>query len=146
MATAASWLLPKKAHRAFSLRSALGNFLKLGLECFPSLFVYNKLLFAFLAFTQLINTYYKQHPEKDTEIRTEEADKVSVQITEILSEQTFSFSPAEYLTIHRRLFQGVYSLVGKIRDFNITGCNPTYPILSLSYQPPCICSIHGIIH
>ena len=69
---------------------------------------------------QLINSYYKQHPEKDSENRTEEADKVSAQIAEILSEQTFTFSPAEYLTIHRRLFQGVYSHAGRIRDYNIT--------------------------
>jgi fido (protein-threonine AMPylation protein) len=69
---------------------------------------------------QLIDSYYKQHPAKDTDNRTEEADKVSAQIAEILSEQTFTFSPAEYLTIHRRLFQGVYSHAGKIRDYNIT--------------------------
>ncbi|OGU57854.1 MAG: cell filamentation protein Fic [Ignavibacteria bacterium GWF2_33_9] len=69
---------------------------------------------------KLIDSYYKQHPLKDTENRTEEADKVSAQIAEILSEQTFTFSPAEYLTIHRRLFQGVYSDAGKIRDYNIT--------------------------
>lgn len=67
-----------------------------------------------------IDTYYKQHPVKDTKNRTEEADKVSARIAEILSEQTFAFSPAEYLTIHRRLFQDVYSHAGKIRDYNIT--------------------------
>lgn len=69
---------------------------------------------------QRIDSYYKQHPVKDTENRTEEADKVSARITEILSEKTFAFSPAEYLTIHRRLFQGIYSHAGKIRDYNIT--------------------------
>jgi fido (protein-threonine AMPylation protein) len=69
---------------------------------------------------QLINSYYKHHPAKDTDNRTEEADKVSAQVAEILSEQTFTFSPAEYLTIHRRLFQSVYSHAGKIRDYNIT--------------------------
>ncbi len=69
---------------------------------------------------QLIDSYYKQHPSKDTDNRTEEADKVSAVIAEILSEQTFTFSPAEYLTIHRRLFQGVYSHAGKIREYNIT--------------------------
>lgn len=69
---------------------------------------------------QRIDTYYKQHPVKETENRTEEADKVSARIAEILSEQTFSFSPAEYLTIHRRLFQGIYNHAGKIRDYNIT--------------------------
>ncbi len=67
-----------------------------------------------------IDSYYKQHPAKDTENRTEEADKVSAQITEILTEQTFTFSPIEYLTIHKRLFQNIYSHAGKIRDYNIT--------------------------
>jgi fido (protein-threonine AMPylation protein)/ribosomal protein S25 len=69
---------------------------------------------------QRIDSYYKQHPVKDSENRTEEADKVSARITEILSEQTFTFSPVEYLSIHRRLFQGVYNHAGKIRDYNIT--------------------------
>ncbi len=69
---------------------------------------------------QRIDSYYKQHPKKEDESRTEEADKVSARITEILSENTFTFSPAEYLTIHRRLFLGIYSHAGKIRDFNIT--------------------------
>jgi fido (protein-threonine AMPylation protein) len=69
---------------------------------------------------QRIDSYYKQHPVKNVENRTEEADKVSARIAEILSEQTFTFSPVEYLTIHRRLFQGIYSHAGKIRDYNIT--------------------------
>ncbi len=69
---------------------------------------------------QRIDSYYKQHPVKNKENRTEEADKVSVRITEILSEKAFTFSPAEYLAIHRRLFQGIYSHAGKIRDYNIT--------------------------
>jgi fido (protein-threonine AMPylation protein) len=67
-----------------------------------------------------IDTYYQQHPTKTDENRTEEADKVSARIAEMLSEQTFTFSPAEYLAIHRRLFKGIYKFAGKIRDYNIT--------------------------
>lgn len=67
-----------------------------------------------------IETYYQQHPTKTDEDRTEEADKVSARIAEMLGEQTFTFSPAEYLTIHRRLFSGIYKFAGKIRDYNIT--------------------------
>ena len=52
--------------------------------------------------------------------RTEEADKVSSRIAEILSETAFSFSPNEYISIHRKLFQGIYKYAGKIRDYNIT--------------------------
>jgi fido (protein-threonine AMPylation protein) len=69
---------------------------------------------------QRLDNYYIQHPLKNDENRTEEADKVSARIAEILSEQTFTFSPAEYLTIHRRLFMGIYNHAGKIRDYNIT--------------------------
>lgn len=69
---------------------------------------------------QRIDSYYIEHPVNDEENRIEEADKVSARIAEILSEQTFTFSPAEYISIHRRLFQGVYKFAGKIRDYNIT--------------------------
>jgi fido (protein-threonine AMPylation protein) len=69
---------------------------------------------------QRIDSYYKQQPIKNDENRTEEADKVSARITEILSEKTFTLSPAEYLTLHRRLFEGIYAHAGKIRDYNIT--------------------------
>lgn len=70
---------------------------------------------------QLIDSYYRSKTVRaDIEDRTEEADKVSARITEILSENTFTFSPVEYITIHRRLFQGIYQFAGKIRDYNIT--------------------------
>ncbi len=70
---------------------------------------------------QLIDSYYQTKTVRaDIEDRTEEADKVSVRIAEILSEKTFTFSPVEYITIHRRLFQGIYKFAGKVRDYNIT--------------------------
>src|SRR5690606_4616768 len=68
---------------------------------------------------QRIDSYYQQHPAQIIENRTEEADKVSSRIAEILGEQTFTFSPTEYLTLHRRLFHGIYKFAGKIRDYNI---------------------------
>jgi fido (protein-threonine AMPylation protein) len=67
-----------------------------------------------------IDSYYRQNPTKTDGDRTEEADKVSARIAEILSEQTFTFSPAEYVSIHRRLFAGIYKFAGKTRDYNIT--------------------------
>lgn len=69
-----------------------------------------------------IDTYYKIKSKEQIDInnRTQEADKVSVRIAEILSEKTFSFSPIEYLNIHKRLFSGIYEFAGKIRTYNIT--------------------------
>ena len=67
-----------------------------------------------------INNYYEQSTERKKEENTEEADKVSVRITEILSEKAFNFSPAEMLSIHKRLFTGIYNGAGKYRDYNFT--------------------------
>lgn len=68
----------------------------------------------------LISSYYEERPSHADSERTEEADKVSARIAEILSESAFSFAPNEYLSIHRRLFQGIYKHAGQIRDYNIT--------------------------
>ena len=67
-----------------------------------------------------IESYYLENPKNDQSDRTEEADKVSVRIAAILSEKSFSFSPSEYIGIHRKLFSGIYKHAGKIRDYNIT--------------------------
>ena len=67
-----------------------------------------------------IHGYYIAKPPAPAGDRTEEADKVSARIAEILSEKTFSFRPAEYLNIHKRLFAGIYPFAGQIRDYNIT--------------------------
>ena len=67
----------------------------------------------------LIESYYKTDRKKE-ESRTEEADIVSSRITGIISEKGFTFSVAQYLSIHHRLFEGIYKHAGKIRDYNIT--------------------------
>ena len=69
---------------------------------------------------ELLNTYYEENPKEDTEDRTEEADKVAVRIAKILSEKAFSFTPNEYISIHKKLFAGIYGHAGKLRDYNIT--------------------------
>ena len=69
---------------------------------------------------ELLDTYYEENPKADTEDRTEEADKVAVRIAKILSEKAFSFTPNEYISIHKKLFSGIYGHAGKLRDYNIT--------------------------
>lgn len=68
----------------------------------------------------LLQTYYEENPARDAEDRTEEADKVSARIAALLSERALSFTLNEYLSIHRKLFTGIYSHAGHIRDYNIT--------------------------
>ena len=70
---------------------------------------------------ELIRSYYESKTARlDTENRTEEADKVSARIAQILSEDAFVFSPEQLIAIHRRLFDGIYKFAGKIRDYNIS--------------------------
>lgn len=67
-----------------------------------------------------MQTYYEENPTRDALDRTEEADKVSARIAALLSECAFSFTPNEYISIHRKLFTGIFSHAGRIRDYNIT--------------------------
>jgi len=62
----------------------------------------------------------EENPAHDTADRTREADLVSVRIAALLSERAFSFTSTEYISIHRKLFTGIYSHAGIIRDYNIT--------------------------
>lgn len=69
----------------------------------------------------LIDSYYRERPVESTDEKdVEEADKVSLRIAEILSEKGFSFTPNEYISIHRKLFYDIYSYAGVIRDYNFT--------------------------
>ena len=68
-----------------------------------------------------IHSYYEQRTTRtEVEDNTKEADIVSARITKLLGEKAFQFSPAEWITIHRRLFEGVFDHAGQIRQYNIT--------------------------
>lgn len=69
---------------------------------------------------QRIEAYYQHSPHSSVEERTEEADKVSVQIAKLLAEPAFSFNVQQYFAIHKTLFTGIYSYAGHVRTFNIT--------------------------
>ncbi len=70
----------------------------------------------------LIDSYYESRTSRtdDEDERTEEADKVSTRIAQILSEPSFNFSPSHLIAIHKRLFEGIFKFAGKIRDYDIT--------------------------
>lgn len=68
---------------------------------------------------KLIEGYYEELTEQDAD-RSKEADIVSVRIAAVLSERAFTFSVPQYIGIHRRLFDGIYSHAGRVRDYNIS--------------------------
>ena len=67
-----------------------------------------------------IKSYYqsKANREPDDEGK-QEADKVSANITKILSTRTLDFSTNGYISLHRRIFEGVLKFAGKIREYDI---------------------------
>ncbi len=68
-----------------------------------------------------VDDYYRaQASRKSSEDDSEEADKVAVRITELLSEDSFSFSPTELINIHKRLFKDIFEEAGIYRDYNFT--------------------------
>lgn len=115
---------PDKAGRGYAWSTAIGLQAVDGLT--PSRYLINTAIqniegkITIQEAHSLINSYYEERPAHMDGERTEEADKVSVRIAEILSETAFTFAPNEYISIHRRLFQGIYKHAGQIRDYNIT--------------------------
>ena len=70
---------------------------------------------------KLIDSYYESKTSRTEEDDDkEEADKVSARIVKILRDKTFDFSPAYYIHIHKKIFEGVFKFAGKIRTYNIT--------------------------
>lgn len=65
---------------------------------------------------KLINSYYENKPGEDE--RTEEADIVSNRIAQIISDDSFTFTVGQLVSIHKRLFEGVFGHAGKLRDYN----------------------------
>ena len=116
---------PDKAHKGYVWSTAIGLQAVDGLK--PSKYLVDTAIqniegkITMKEAQSLIDSYYKERPvHLSDDERTEEADKVSSRIAEILSEIAFTFSPNEYIAIHRKLFQGIYKYAGKIRDYNIT--------------------------
>ena len=69
---------------------------------------------------KLIDSYYQSKtvrtPKDEDE---EEADKVSANIAKILASKTFAFNTNGYVSLHRRIFEGVFKYAGEIRQYDI---------------------------
>ena len=70
---------------------------------------------------QLIQAYYQSKTHRETtDDDMQEADQVSANITKILSSNTLDFSAKGYISLHRRIFAGVFKHAGKVRDYDIS--------------------------
>ena len=66
----------------------------------------------------IITSYYESKPESNS--RTEEADKISIRIAKIISENSFSFTVGQLLTIHKILFDGLLKRPGELRRVHLS--------------------------
>ena len=70
---------------------------------------------------QLLNSYYENKTTREADDDDkQEADKASKNIKRILSVKTCDFSTNGYISLHRRIFEGVMKHAGEIRKYDIT--------------------------
>lgn len=66
----------------------------------------------------IVNSYYKSKPAVSD--RSEEADKISIRIARTISEDSFTFTVGQLLSIHRILFEGILDYPGQLRTYNFS--------------------------
>ncbi len=70
---------------------------------------------------RLIDSYYQSKTARTPkEEEEEEADKVSANIARILQTDSFALNTNGYISLHRRIFEGVFKHAGEIRTYDIT--------------------------
>lgn len=70
---------------------------------------------------KLIDSYYQSKTVRTPkDVDEEEADKVSANIAKILASKTFAFNTNGYVSLHRRIFEGVFKHAGEIRQYDIS--------------------------
>lgn len=116
---------PQKKEKAYLWRTAIGLQKVDGLT--PSDFLIEKAQeniegdITLEEVRQQIDTYYKAKQLREPEdSEMEEADKVSSNIAAVLSSRTFAFNTNGLISVHRRIFDGVFKHAGEIRQYDIT--------------------------
>lgn len=70
---------------------------------------------------QLLDSYYRNKTTRTAQDdSTEEADKVAANIKKILSSKTLAFNTNGLISIHRRIFEGIFKHAGEIRKYDIS--------------------------
>ena len=69
----------------------------------------------------LLDSYYESKAARDAhDDNKNEADKASRNIKKILSVKTVDFTVNGFVSLHRRIFEGVFKHAGQLRDYDIT--------------------------
>ncbi len=84
---------------------------------------------------RIIDEYYETKDGRDLPRETEEADKVAARIIAVINSPTFVFSPAYLTGLHKKIFEGIFSHAGQIRDVELTKHEPVLNGASVEYAP-----------
>ena len=70
---------------------------------------------------KLLDSYYESKAAREAhDDDKNEADKASRNIKKILSVKTVDFTANGFISLHRRIFEGVFKHAGQLRDYDIT--------------------------
>ncbi|MCR5185226.1 MAG: Fic family protein [Bacilli bacterium] len=67
---------------------------------------------------ETITSYYKNKPNVEEDDRSKEADIIAIRIAKLISDDSFTFTVGQLVSIHKQLFEGVFPHAGKIRSYN----------------------------
>lgn len=71
--------------------------------------------------SELLDSYYTSKSAREAQDDDmEEADRASKNIKRILSVKTVDFTVNGFISLHRRIFEGVFKHAGKLREYDIT--------------------------
>lgn len=83
----------------------------------------------------LLDSYYESKTTREADDDDkEEADKASKNIKKILSVKTCDFSTKGYISVHRRIFEGVMKHAGELRKYDITKKERVLELDTVNYQ------------
>ena len=83
----------------------------------------------------LLDSYYESKTTREADDDDkEEADKASKNIKKILSVRTCDFSTKGYISVHRRIFEGVMKHAGELRKYDITKKEWVLELDTVNYQ------------
>lgn len=84
---------------------------------------------------RIVDEYYETKDGHDLPRDTKEADRVAARIVSVINSPTFVFSPAYLLGLHERIFEGIFSHAGKIREVELTKREEILNGESVEYAP-----------
>ena len=69
---------------------------------------------------QIVDAYYETKEGHDQPPDVREADLVATRMIAVINSPTFTFSPAYLIALHGKIFEGVFSHAGKVREVELT--------------------------